>query len=111
MASDPLQTPFKLASHTLEHRVVLAPMTRMRASDTGIPHPRAAEYYSERTTSSSLLISEGTVIHPRGRGFPNTPGLYSDDQVQAWRPVTQAVREKGGVFFAQLWWVYLSFRV
>jgi 2,4-dienoyl-CoA reductase-like NADH-dependent reductase (Old Yellow Enzyme family) len=103
MEKDPLQTPFKLSSHKLEHRVVLAPMTRMRASDTGIIHPRAAEYYSERTTPNSLLISEGVVIHPRGRGFPNTPGLYNNEQVQAWKPITQAVREKGGVFFAQLW--------
>ncbi|KAH8763444.1 12-oxophytodienoate reductase [Hyaloscypha finlandica] len=105
MEKDPLQTPFKLSSHKLEHRVVLAPMTRMRASDTGIVHPRAAEYYSERTTPNSLLISEGVVIHPRGRGFPNTPGLYNNEQVQAWKPITQAVKEKGGVFFAQLWHV------
>ncbi|KAH8787084.1 12-oxophytodienoate reductase [Hyaloscypha sp. PMI_1271] len=77
----------------------------MRASDTGIVHPRAAEYYSERTTPNSLLISEGVVIHPRGRGFPNTPGLYNNEQVQAWKPITQAVKEKGGVFFAQLWHV------
>jgi len=100
---DPLQASFQLASHTLDHRVVLAPMTRMRASDTGIPHPRTAEYYAERTTPNSLLISEGIVIHPRGRGFPNTPGLYNDEQVQAWKPITRAVRDRGGVFFAQLW--------
>ena len=103
METDPLQTPLKLASHVLDHRVVLAPMTRMRSSDTGIPHPRAAEYYHERTTPNSLLISEGIVIHPRGRGFPNTPGLYTSEQVQAWKPITRAVNKKGGVFFAQLW--------
>jgi 2,4-dienoyl-CoA reductase-like NADH-dependent reductase (Old Yellow Enzyme family) len=103
MEKDPLQTPFGFSSHMLGHRVVLAPMTRMRASDTGIPHQRAAEYYAERTSPNSLLISEGTVIHPRGRGFPNTPGLYNHEQVQAWKPITRAVKEKGGVFFAQLW--------
>jgi len=100
---DPLQAPFKLSSQTLDHRVVLAPMTRMRASEEGIPHPRTAEYYTERTTPNSLLISEGIVIHPRGRGFPNTPGLYNEEQIQAWKPITRAVRETGGVFFAQLW--------
>jgi 2,4-dienoyl-CoA reductase-like NADH-dependent reductase (Old Yellow Enzyme family) len=108
MALDPLQTPFKLASHTLSHRIVLAPMTRMRASETGIPHPRAAEYYTERTTPNSLLISEGIVIHPRGKGFPNTPGLWNDEQVKAWKPITKAVREKGGVLFAQLWFAPFS---
>jgi 2,4-dienoyl-CoA reductase-like NADH-dependent reductase (Old Yellow Enzyme family) len=104
MATDPLQTPFKLSpSHTISHRIVLAPMTRMRASDAGMPHLRASEYYSERTTPNSLLISEGVVIHPRGKGFPNTPGLWSAEQVEAWKPITRAVKEKGGVFFTQLW--------
>jgi 12-oxophytodienoic acid reductase len=101
--TDPLHTPFKLPLHTLDHRVVLAPMTRMRASENGIPHPRTAEYYAERTTPNSLLISEGIVIHPRGRGFPNTPGLYNDEQIQAWKPITGVVKGRGGVFFAQLW--------
>ncbi|KAF8863993.1 FMN-linked oxidoreductase [Acephala macrosclerotiorum] len=78
-------------------------MTRMRASDAGIPHPRTKEYYASRTTSGGLLISEGLVPHPRGRGFPNTPGIYTEEQVKAWKPITAAVREKGGVFFAQLY--------
>jgi 2,4-dienoyl-CoA reductase-like NADH-dependent reductase (Old Yellow Enzyme family) len=103
MESDPLQAPFQLSSRTLDHRVVLAPMTRMRASKTGIPNPTAAEYYAERTTPNSLLISEGIVIHPRGRGFPNTPGLYNEEQVQAWKPITKAVKKRDGLFFAQLW--------
>ncbi|KAG4441625.1 hypothetical protein IFR05_002909 [Cadophora sp. M221] len=110
MSTDRLQTPFPLTrSHTLSHRIVLAPMTRMRASSTGIPHPRAAEYYSERTTPGALLISEGIVIYPRGRGFPNTPGLYTEAQVEAWKSITEAVKKKGGVFFAQLWWFILLF--
>ncbi|KAL5318441.1 hypothetical protein ACEPPN_013501 [Leptodophora sp. 'Broadleaf-Isolate-01'] len=106
MSTDPLQTSFAFtSSHTLSHRIVLAPMTRMRASSTGIPHPQAAEYYSKRATPGGLLISEGIVVHPRGRGFPNTPGLYTEEQVQAWKPITKAVKKKGGVFFAQLWHV------
>jgi len=100
---DILGTPFKLSTHLLSHRIVLAPLTRMRASSTGIPNINATEYYSERATNGGLLISEGTVIHPRGRGFPNTPGLWNDEQVEAWKPITAAVRRKRGVFFAQIW--------
>jgi 2,4-dienoyl-CoA reductase-like NADH-dependent reductase (Old Yellow Enzyme family) len=102
--SDILQSPFKLSSHhLLSHRIVLAPMTRMRASPTGIPHPRTAEYYFERATPGGLLISEGIVIDPRGKGYPNTPGLWNKDQVEAWKPITAGVKKKGGVFFAQIW--------
>ncbi|CZR58137.1 related to Putative 12-oxophytodienoate reductase-like protein 1 [Phialocephala subalpina] len=101
---DPLQDPFTLTpSISLKHRIVLAPMTRMRATDTGIPHPRTKEYYASRATPRGLLISEGLVPHPRGRGFPNTPGIYTEEQVEAWKPITAAVHEKCGVFFAQLW--------
>ena len=101
--SDILQSPFRLSSHhVLSHRIILAPMTRMRASPTGIPHPRTAEYYSERATPGGLLISEGIVVDPRGKGYPNTPGLWIEEQVEAWKPATAAVK-KGGVFFAQIW--------
>ena len=78
-------------------------MTRMRASSSGIPNSRAAEYYSERATTGGLFISEGIVIDPRGKGFPNTPGLWKDEQVEAWKPITSAVKEKGAIFFAQIW--------
>jgi 2,4-dienoyl-CoA reductase-like NADH-dependent reductase (Old Yellow Enzyme family) len=75
----------------------------MRASATGIPNPNAAAYYAERATSGGLLISEGVVIDPRGKGFPNTPGLWNAEQVQAWKQITAAVKKKGGIFFAQIW--------
>ncbi|RAQ60170.1 hypothetical protein COH20_005195 [Aspergillus flavus] len=102
----PLQQPFTSPSLTLNHRVVLAPMTRMRSSDiTAIPNASSATYYAERTTQGSLLISEGTVIHPRGKGFPNTPGLWTHEQALAWKPITDAVHERGGIFFVQLWHV------
>jgi 2,4-dienoyl-CoA reductase-like NADH-dependent reductase (Old Yellow Enzyme family) len=103
--TDPLQTPFTLPSSStpLSHRIVLAPMTRMRASPTGTPNPSAATYYSERTTPGSLLISEGIVIHPRGKGFPNTPGIWTAEQIEAWKPITAAVRGRGGRFWAQIW--------
>jgi 2,4-dienoyl-CoA reductase-like NADH-dependent reductase (Old Yellow Enzyme family) len=103
MDPDILQTSFQLSSYDLSHRIVLAPMTRMRASSTGIPNVRAAEYYSERATPGGLLISEGIVIDSRGKGFPNTPGLWNDEQVDAWKAITSAVKDKGGIFFAQIW--------
>jgi 2,4-dienoyl-CoA reductase-like NADH-dependent reductase (Old Yellow Enzyme family) len=78
----------------------------MRASDkTGTINPSAATYYAERTLPGSLLISEGTVIHPRGKGFPCTPGLWTEEQARAWKPVTDSVHARGGVFFVQLWHV------
>ncbi|KAF3402286.1 12-oxophytodienoate reductase 2 [Talaromyces pinophilus] len=105
-AGEILQTPFKSQSLHLSHRIVLAPMTRMRASDkTGIINPSAATYYSERTFPGSLLISEGTVVHPRGKGFPRTPGLWTHDQALGWKPIVDAVHAQGGTFFVQLWHV------
>jgi 2,4-dienoyl-CoA reductase-like NADH-dependent reductase (Old Yellow Enzyme family) len=100
---DALQSPFNLPTVQLSHRVVLAPMTRMRASSPGIPSTAAAKYYSERTTPGGLLISEGIVIDPRGKGFPNTPGLWSEEQIEGWKSITAAVKSRGGVFFAQIW--------
>lgn len=102
--NDVLTTPFALPAHTLSHRVVLAPMTRMRAADNGTPDTRLmSEYYAQRTTKGGLMISEGAVVGPRGKGFPNTPGLWSEEQVDAWKSITAAVHNRGGVFFAQIW--------
>jgi 2,4-dienoyl-CoA reductase-like NADH-dependent reductase (Old Yellow Enzyme family) len=104
--SDSLQKAFEFGENiVLSHRVVLAPMTRMRASSDGVPAQAAIEYYSERATSGGLLISEGVVVGLRGRGFPNTPGLWTEEQVDAWKPITAAVKRKGAFFFAQLWYL------
>ncbi|KUL86940.1 hypothetical protein ZTR_05314 [Talaromyces verruculosus] len=101
-----LQTPFKSQALHLSHRIVLAPMTRMRASDkTGIINPSAATYYSERTFPGSLLISEGTVVHPRGKGFPRTPGTMDARPSTRLEPIVDAVHAQGGTFFVQLWHV------
>lgn len=79
-------------------------MTRMRAADSGVPDAKLmSEYYAQRTTKGGLMISEGVVVDPRGKGFPNTPGLWSEEQVEAWKGITQTVHDKGGVFFAQIW--------
>jgi len=77
----------------------MTPMTRF---DTGIVNANAAEYYSERATSGGLVISEELAPDYRGRGFPRTTGIYTTEQAEAWKLITEA-RTKGGVFFAQLW--------
>ncbi|PLB50659.1 12-oxophytodienoate reductase, partial [Aspergillus steynii IBT 23096] len=101
-----LQKPFPSPTLSLSHRIVLAPMTRMRACNTtALPNPTAAPYYAERTTPGALLISEGIVIHPRGKGFPRTPGLWTPAHAEAWKPITDAVHARGGTFFAQIWHV------
>ncbi|QDQ16591.1 alkene reductase [Streptomyces spectabilis] len=85
----------------LPNRLVMAPMTRSRADDRGVPSPWAAEYYTQRA-SAGLIITEATQINERGQGYILTPGLHTDEQVEAWRAVTGAVHAAGGRVFAQL---------
>ncbi|WP_433262800.1 alkene reductase [Actinosynnema sp. CS-041913] len=92
--------PLDLAGTRLANRVVMAPMTRSRAFGTK-PTPAMAEYYAQRA-SAGLIISEGVQPSVVGQGYPDTPGLHSAEQVEAWRPVTEAVHANGGVIFAQL---------
>jgi 2,4-dienoyl-CoA reductase-like NADH-dependent reductase (Old Yellow Enzyme family) len=75
-----------------------------RAFDN-LAQPKAAEYYSQRSTEGGLVISEATVVSPQGFGYPCTPGIYSPEQTEAWKPVTRAVKDKGAIFFCQLWHV------
>jgi N-ethylmaleimide reductase len=83
----------------------MAPLTRNRAKPEGdVPHALHVEYYTQRA-SAGLLISEGTQISPEGKGYIQTPGIYSDEQVAGWRKVTESVHAKGGRIFAQLWHV------
>lgn len=100
----PLLTPYNKGEFHLSHRIVLAPLTRHRAFNT-IPQPHMAEYYAQRATKGALLISEATVISNTGHGYPDTPGIWTRDQVEAWKPVVDAVHRKGAIFFAQLWHV------
>ncbi|ESW26583.1 hypothetical protein PHAVU_003G131500 [Phaseolus vulgaris] len=105
MADNPtLFSPYNMAKFNLSHRVVLAPMTRCRALQ-GIPNAAHAEYYAQRSTPGGFLITEGTSISPTSSGFPNVPGIYSDEQVEAWRNVVDAVHAKGSIIFCQLWHV------
>lgn len=102
--STPLISPIKLGRYTLPNRVVLAPLTRNRAGEGLAPTALNALHYAQRA-SGGLLITEASQISPQGMGYPNTPGIYSDEQVAGWRLVTEAVHAKGGKIFLQLWHV------
>ncbi len=97
--------PLTLGDLTLKNRVIMAPLTRMRSRQPGdVPHELNARYYAQRA-SAGLIISEATQISPLGKGYPATPGIYSQEQVAGWKLVTDAVHQAGGVIFLQLWHV------
>jgi N-ethylmaleimide reductase len=98
-----LFTPVKLGALSLSHRVVMAPLTRMRTTKDNIPNDLMAEYYSQRATSGGYIISEATVVSPNGHGYYGEPGIYTDRHVEGWKKITKAVHEKGGKIFLQLW--------
>ncbi len=91
----------RLGAYTLPNRIVMSPMTRLRALD-GIPTILMADYYAQRA-SAGLIITECTMISPLSRGYINCPGIYTAEQVAAWKQVTDAVHAKGGRIFLQLW--------
>ena len=97
----PLLAPIDLGPRRLSNRIVMAPMTRNRAPDQ-IPCRLNAEYYAQRA-SAGLIITESTAVSPKGLGWPNSPGIYNEHQVSGWRQITDAVHDKGGVIYAQLW--------
>jgi len=98
-----LLSSYDLGSLTLPNRVLMAPMTRNRAPGH-VPNDLMATYYRQRA-SAGLIITEATQVHPRGRGYPNTPGIHSDEQVEGWKTITDAVHDAGGRIFLQLWHV------
>jgi len=104
MTDETLFEPYTLGSLTLSNRVVLAPLTRNRAGAGFVPSEFAATYYSQRA-SAGLLIAEATQISQQGQGYQDTPGIYSQAQIDGWRKVTDAVHAKGGRIFLQLWHV------
>lgn len=93
---------FSLGDLTLPNRVALAPLTRARAGESRLANDLMAQYYGQRA-GAGLLIAEATVVSPQGIGYLGTPGIYTDEQAQSWRKVTDAVHAKGGVIFLQLW--------
>ncbi|KAG6610818.1 12-oxophytodienoate reductase 1 [Phytophthora cinnamomi] len=87
----------------LLHRVVMAPLTRLRTGEEGVQKALGVEYYKQRATTGGLIIAEATNITPTGRGSWGSPGIFAPEQVEAWRHVTKAVHDKGGKMFLQLW--------
>jgi N-ethylmaleimide reductase len=101
-----LFSPLQVGPYKLAHRVVMAPLTRMRADRSSFaPRPLNAEYYAQRATRSGLIIAEASPVLATGRGNPATPGIYSQGQIEGWRGVVDAVHAKGGLVFLQLWHV------
>ena len=102
--SNALLTPVQVGPYTLRNRMVMAPMTRNRAGEGDAPTELNATYYGQRS-SAGLIVTEGSQVAPEGVGYPKTPGIYSDLQVEGWRRVTEAVHARGGRIFLQLWHV------
>ena len=105
MSSTPtLFSPLKLGDLELPNRIFLAPLTRARAGPTRVPNALMAEYYRQRA-SAGLILSEATVVSTQGIGYADTPGIWSQEQVEGWKLVTSAVHKAGGHIFLQLWHV------
>jgi N-ethylmaleimide reductase len=105
MSTQLLFTSTSVGPFHLEHRVVMAPLTRMRASAGNVPNELMAQYYAQRTTPGGLIIAEATPVSPYGFGYAGAPGIFTQAQVDGWRKVVDAVHAKGGVIFLQLWHV------
>lgn len=98
-----LFTPLSVGQNKLKHRVVLAPLTRMRSDERGVPTDLVAKYYEQRATEGGLLITEATGISPYAGNYPSTPSIYSEEQIEGWKNVTEAVHKKGGLIALQIW--------
>src|SRR5258708_39604702 len=102
-SQQPLFTPVRMGKLTLPSRIVMAPLTRMRANNPGhVPTELHAEYYSQRA-SAGIIIGECTEVSPDAYGWAPTPGLRSADQNQGWRLVTDAVHQRGRIMYPQPW--------
>ncbi|CBW26042.1 putative N-ethylmaleimide reductase [Halobacteriovorax marinus SJ] len=99
-----LFNPLKLGSITLANRIIMAPLTRARATETRIPNDLMASYYRERARAG-LILTEATSVTPMGIGYADTPGIWSKKQVEGWKKITKAVHDEGGKIFMQLWHV------
>lgn len=96
--------PLRIGPLTLRNRILMAPLTRSRASAGRVPNAMMAEYYAQRATAG-LILSEATSVTPMGVGYADTPGIWSEEQVEGWKQVTKAVHDAGGLIFLQLWHV------
>ncbi len=102
--NNPFFTSIKIGNLSLPNRIAMAPLTRSRASIDGVPTAMMIPYYKQRA-SAGLIISEATNISRQGTGYPYTPGIYSPEQIEKWKDVTEAVHQAGGRIFMQLWHV------
>ncbi len=96
--------PVRVGDLDLPNRVIMAPLTRLRAGETHIPNALMADYYAQRA-SAGLIISEAVPVTPQGIGYEGVPGVWSNAQVEGWKLVTRAVKAAGGRIFMQLWHV------
>ena len=103
-SKSPILQPIKLGRYELPNRVAMAPLTRRRASASGVPNAMNAEYYAQRS-SAGLIMAEASPISQQATGYLDVPGIYTKDQIKGWKLVTDAVHEKGGRIFLQLWHV------
>ncbi|MFM9836419.1 MAG: alkene reductase [Methylophilaceae bacterium] len=99
-----LFSPIKLGNIAMQNRMVMAPLTRNRAGEGGVPHALNATYYAQRA-SAGLIVTEATPISAMAHGYPALPGIYNDAQIAGWKIVTDAVHAKGGKIVIQLWHV------
>ena len=93
--------PLGIGEIELDNRIVMAPMTRSRANDAGVQPAYVAEYYRQRA-SAGLIITEATNVSPMAKGYVRTPGIYTSEQAESWRPVVEAVHARGGKVFMQI---------
>ncbi len=96
--------PIQIGDFHLPNRILMAPLTRCRASEGRVPNDLMREYYVQRATAG-LIFTEATSVSPMGVGYPNTPGIWSQDQVSGWKSITRAVHDAGGRILLQLWHV------
>ncbi|MDB5419608.1 MAG: alkene reductase [Phenylobacterium sp.] len=96
--------PIRIGDLSLRNRILMAPLTRSRSGAVRTPGPLVAQYYAQRA-SAGLIISEATSVAPLGVGYADTPGIWSDEQVEGWKLTTEAVHAAGGLIFLQLWHV------
>ncbi|WVW80684.1 hypothetical protein I302_102670 [Kwoniella bestiolae CBS 10118] len=100
---DPLFTPIKMGEIELKHRIVMCPLTRHRADEWGVHSQLGERYYEQRSSDGGLIISQGTVVAHEAGGEGYVPGIYSDEQIIAWKRITDKVHGKGGKIICQLW--------
>ena len=99
-----LFSPIKVGRLEMPHRIAMAPMTRFRADDSHVPLPFVKDYYAQRASvPGTLIVTEATIISPRAGGYPNVPGIYTEEQITAWRGAVDAVHAKGSYIYLQLW--------